>query len=105
MSYYAKVLDGKVVQVIVAESDFFNTFVDSSPGTWLPTDINGISPLNYAGIGYTWNPTLNGFIAPQPFPSWVLNNTTCQYNAPTSMPADGQSYQWDEPSLSWVLRT
>jgi hypothetical protein len=112
MGHFAKVVDGKVVQVIVAEPDFFDTFVDSSAGTWLQTSYNtiggkhtqGKEPLrgNYAGIGYTYDHTNDVFYAPQPFASWVLNNTTWTWEAPTPMPTDGKQYTWDEPTLAWA---
>ena len=91
MSHFAKVCDGKVTQVIVAEQEFFDTFVDSSPGTWLQTSYNTHGnqhpegrPLrgNYAGIGYNYDATNDVFYAPQPFPSWILNNTTWLWEAP-----------------------
>ena len=75
MSHFAKVTDGKVTQVIVAEKEFFDTFVDSSPGTWIQTSYNTYGnqhpegrPLrgNYAGIGYTYDPIDDAFIAPMP---------------------------------------
>lgn len=98
MSHFAKVLDGKVIQVIVAESEFFDTFVDSSPGQWLQTSYNtrgnihygpdgepdgGIALRgNYAGIGYTYDQANDVFYAPQPGPEWVLNITTWFWKAP-----------------------
>jgi hypothetical protein len=100
--YFAQINSSNIViQVIVADQDFVNT----QPGTWVQTDISGMSPINYAGIGYTWNSTLGGFIAPQPFPSWTLNNANCQWSPPTSYPMDGGVYYWDEPSLSWKVFT
>jgi len=112
MSHFAKVLDGKVVQVIVAELEFFNTFVDTSPGTWIQTSYNtyggvhknGGAPLrgNFAGIGYTYDHQNDVFYAPQPFPSWTLNQSTWLWEAPTPMPQDGKSYKWDEETTSWV---
>jgi len=121
MGHFAKVVDGKVTQVIVAEKEFFDTFVDSSPGTWLRTsyntrggkyylpDSNDLHPdqsmalrKNYAGIGYTYDATRDAFIPPQPFASWVLNEDTCQWDSPTPYPTDGKIYQWDEPTLAWV---
>ena len=110
MSHYAKVVDGKVTQVIVAEPEFFDTFVDSSPGQWLQTSYNthgGQHPegrplrKNYAGIGYTYDAVRDAFIAPQPFASWLLNDDTCLWEAPVAMPADGKSYEWDEATTSW----
>jgi hypothetical protein len=58
---------------------------------------------NYAGIGYTYDPTRDAFIPTQPFPSWILNEDTCLWNAPTPMPIDGQVYRWNEPTTSWML--
>ena len=111
LSHYAKVVDGKVVSVIVAEEDFFKTFVDSSPGQYIQTSYNthggvhanGGTPLrkNYAGIGYTYDAVRDAFIPPQPFASWLLNNDTCLWEAPVAMPADGKAYEWDEATTSW----
>ena len=110
MSHFAKVTDGKVVQVIVAEKEFFDTFVDSSPGTWLQTSYNTHGnqhpegrPLrgNYAGIGYNYDATNDVFYAPQPFPSWILNNTTWLWEAPVAMPTDGKMYKWNESITNW----
>lgn len=112
MAHFAKVTDGKVVQVIVAEPEFFETFVDSSAGEWIQTSYNthggvhslGGTPLrkNYAGVGFTYDRTRDAFIPPQPFASWTLNVETCLWDAPTPYPADGKIYRWDEPTISWV---
>ena len=110
MSHFAKVTDGKVTQVIVAEQEFFDTFVDSSPGTWLQTSYNTHGnqhpegrPLrgNYAGIGYNYDATNDVFYAPQPYPSWILNNTTWLWKAPVAMPTDGKNYKWNESITNW----
>lgn len=112
MSHFAKVVDGKVVQVIVAEQDFFNTFVDSSPGTWIQTSYNtkgnqhpNGTPLrgNYAGVGHTYDVHNDVFYAPQPYPSWVLNTNTWLWEAPVAYPQDGEVYLWDEGTTSWVV--
>jgi hypothetical protein len=112
MAHYAKVSNGTVTQVIVAEADFFDTFVDNSPGEWIQTSYNtkggvhsaGGTPLrkNYAGIGFTYDRTLDAFIPPQPYQSWLLDEDTCLWNAPVDMPSDGKSYKWDEPTTTWV---
>jgi hypothetical protein len=119
MSHFAKVVDGKVVQVIVAEADFFDTFVDSSPGQWIQTsynthggkhynpttgaeDTSATTPAlrgNYAGVGYTYDSVKDVFYAPQPFPSWTLS-ANYLWEAPVAMPADGR-YEWDEATTSW----
>ena len=115
MAHFAKVVDGVVTQVIVAEPEFFQTFVDSSPGEWLQTSYNthggehklGGTPLrkNYAGIGFTYDRVKDAFIPPKPFASWVLNEDTCLWNAPVDMPDDGKIYTWDEATTNWVERT
>jgi len=111
MSHFAKVCDGKVVQVIVAEKEFFDTFVDSSPGAWIQTSYNTQGnqhpegkPLrgNYAGIGYTYDSANDVFYAPQPFASWLLNETTWTWEAPIPMPTDDKIYIWDEATTSWL---
>jgi len=112
MSHFAKVVDGKVSQVIVAEAEFFQTFVDSSPGEWIQTSYNtrggvhanGGTPLrkNYAGVGFTYDRTRDAFIPPQPFASWILDDNTCLWNAPVAMPTDGKHYTWDETTKAWV---
>jgi hypothetical protein len=121
MGHFAKVVDGKVTQVIVAEPEFFDTFVDSSPGTWLQTSYNtrgGVHFVpdsdtpsedqskalrgNYAGIGYTYDQVNDVFYAPQPYPSWILNTQTYLWKAPVAMPKTGGPYDWDEATQSWV---
>jgi hypothetical protein len=110
MAHFAKVVDGKVVSVIVAEEDFFKTFVDSSPGQYIQTSyntignkhVNGDTPLrgNYAGVGYTYDAEKDVFIAPKPFASWVLS-ADYLWEAPVAMPTDGKSYTWNEATTSW----
>jgi hypothetical protein len=118
MSHYAKILDGKVTQVIVAEKEFFDTFVDSSPGTWIQTSYNTRNGLhygqdgqpdggialrgNYAGIGYVYDDTNDVFYEPQPFSSWTLNNTTWTWESPIPYPLDGKKYTWDETIQNWI---
>ena len=112
MSHFVKVLDGKVIQGIVAEAEFFQTFVDSSPGEWIQTSYNthggvhanGGTPLrkNYAGIGYTYDRNRDAFIPPQPFASWTLNDGTCLWDCPVAYPDDGKRYNWNEQTTSWI---
>jgi hypothetical protein len=66
------------------------------------TSYNGNYRKNYAGIGCTYDAQRDAFIAPQPYPSWTLNEETCGWYPPTSMPTDGKRYRWDEPTLAWV---
>lgn len=117
MGHYAKVLNGKVTSVIVAEPEFFDTFVDTSPGEWIQTSYNtrgnvhygpdgqpdGGVPLraNYAGIGYIYDRENDVFYPTQYYPSWTLNKSTWLWEAPIPYPNDGKSYDWDEQTKSW----
>ena len=113
MAHYAKVQNGLVTQIIVAEPEFFETFVDSSPGEWIQTSYNtrgGVhlldgTPLrgNYAGVGFTYDSTNDVFYAPKPYPSWTLDQSTWLWNAPTPYPTDGARYTWNESTTSWDL--
>lgn len=110
MAHYAKVNNGTVEQVIVAEQDF----IDTLGGTWVQTSYNtyggvhsnGGTPLrkNYAGVGYTYDSTRDAFIPPQPYASWTLNETTCQWEPPVAMPDDGNLYNWNEATTSWEVQ-
>lgn len=112
MAHYAKVENTLVTQIIVAELEFFDTFVDTSPGEWIQTSYNtyggvhleGGAPLrkNFAGIGGTYDATRDAFIPPKPYPSWTLDESTCLWTAPTAHPDDGKMYEWDEDTTSWV---
>jgi hypothetical protein len=111
MSHFAKVKDNIVIEVIVAEAEFFDTFVDETPGEWIQTSyntrggvhLNGGTPLrkNYAGIGYTYDKTRDAFIPPQPYPSWTLNEETCLWECPVAHPNDGNMYIWNETDQQW----
>jgi hypothetical protein len=118
MAHFAKVLNGIVQQVIVAEPEFFSTFVDSSPGAWLQTSYNtrggvhygqdgepdgGVAlRANYAGVGYTYDQQNDVFYAPRPYPSWTIGAPDWIWHSPTPIPTDGKLYYWDEPTLSWI---
>ena len=72
-------------------------------GTWKQTSYNGTMRKRYAGIGFSYNAELDAFIIPKPYASWVLNNTTADWEAPVTMPVvEGKTYTWDEPTLAWV---
>ena len=71
-------------------------------GTWKKTSYNGNIRKNYAGIGYTYRADIDAFVAPKPFPSWILN-ANAQWEAPVAMPTDGQMYSWDEATTSWKV--
>lgn len=70
-------------------------------GNWVQTSYNGNIRKNYAGIGYYYNADIDAFVPPKPHASWVLNNDTAQWEAPTPMPEDGQLYSWNEETTSW----
>jgi len=116
MAHYAKVLDGTVVNVMVAEAEVFDTYVDTSAGDWIKTSYNTIggkhtlggTPLrkNYASIGYTYDRDRDAFIPPQDFPSWTLNEETCRWDPPVPYPKDlSKLYGWVEEDLQWVEMT
>jgi hypothetical protein len=122
MGHFAKVVDGKVTQVIVAEPDFFNTFVDPELGQWIQTSYNtrgnihyapntnepdgGIALRgNYAGIGYTYDDVNDVFYPPKPFNSWVLSTETWNWMPPVAYPNDDKFYVWDEDTVSWKETT
>jgi len=109
MSHFAKVENGIVTQVIVAEQDVIDSGLFGTG--WVQTSYNthgGQHPegrplrKNYAGIGFTYDLGRDAFIAPKPYASWLLNETTCLWDAPSPNPNDGKQYIWDENSLSWV---
>lgn len=123
MAHFAKVVNGIVTNVIVAEPEFFETFVDTSPGEWIQTSYNTKGGVyykpnsntphedqskalrkNYASVGYAYDKERDAFIPPKPFSSWVLNEQTCQWDAPTPMPATqgNKKFSWDENNKSWV---
>jgi len=111
VAHFAKVNNGIVEQVIVAEPEFFQTFVDSSPGEWIQTSYNthgGQHPeerplrKNYAGVGFSYNHLRDAFIPPKPYTSWKLNEDTCLWEPPIAYPNDGKKYAWDEATTSWI---
>ena len=106
MAHFAKVKNGIVTKVIVAEQDYIDNLIDHEPGKWVQTSYNtyrgehklGGTPLrkNYAGTGFTYDITRDAFIPPQQFASWKLNETTCLWDPPIPRPTDGKFYRWDE---------
>jgi len=99
--YWAKVVDGLVVKVIVANDDFFETFIDDSAGTWIETKMDGSIRKNYAGIGHSYDQGRDAFYEPQPYSSWTLNETTCVWEPPVAHPNDGNMYEWNETDQQW----
>lgn len=116
MAHYAQVVDGVVVQVIVAEQAFIDALPDRH--AWVQTSYNtrgGVHygqddqpdggpalRMNYAGVGFSYDPQRDAFIPPRPYPSWTLNEGSCLWEPPVPMPQDGKLYRWDEDSASWI---
>jgi hypothetical protein len=115
MAHFAKVENGIVTQVIVIDQETLNTGHWGDPASWVQTSYNtqggehkqGGTPLrkNYAGVGYTYDSGRDAFIPPKPYASWVLNESSCLWGAPTAMPTDGKMYVWRESDTSWVEQT
>jgi hypothetical protein len=104
MSHFAKLdNDNTVIQVIVAEQDFINSGSVGDSFRWVQTSYNNNFRKNYAGVGYTYDKSRDAFIPPKPFESWVLNEDTCLWDAPTPMPDDDQRYTWNEETTNWNL--
>jgi len=112
MAHFAKVEDGIVTEVLVIEQDVIDTGLFGDPALWVQTSYNthgGQHPdgrplrMNYAGIGFTYDAERDAFYAPQPFPSWVLDEETCFWTAPILYPTDGKAYEWDEDAQAWTL--
>jgi hypothetical protein len=118
MAHFAKLDDSNIVlEVNVLDNEVIDNlpFPESEPigiefltewsggyTNWLQTSYNNNFRGNYAGIGSTYDPIRDAFIPPQPYPSWLLNETTCQWEPPVPYPTDGKNYYWDETTLSWV---
>lgn len=112
MSHFARIDENNVVvEVIVAERDYIDSGVVGPISRWIQTSYNtfagehalGGTPLrkNYAGIGYTYDRERDAFIPPKPFDSWILNESTCQWESPTPFPQDGKEYIWEEALQEW----
>ena len=110
MAHYAKIKDSIVLEVIVADQSVIDSFED--PTEWIQTSYNthggvhsdGGTPLrkNYASIGDTYDTDRDAFIAPKPYTSWTLNETTCYWEAPVARPDSDTPHHWDEDSLTWI---
>lgn len=120
MGHYAKVLDGKVTDVMVADSAYMSQFVDTSPGRWIKTSYNTRGGVhydpttgqpsadqskalrkNFAGVGMLYNAAEDVFYPKQPFPSWTLNTTTYLWECPVPHPGGDAYYKWNEETQTW----
>lgn len=121
MKYWAKIIDNKVVDTIIAEDDFMDSFTDTTPGEWIEFcnntwagvhhDDNGKPDggipfrKNRASVGHTYDPDRDAFIPQKPYDSWVLNNETCQWNPPKLTPNPNINFRWDESITDWVFES
>ena len=101
---FAKVKNGIVIEVMVADQEFIDSYVDSTPGNWLETRKDGSIRKNYAGIGFSYDSTRDAFIPPKQYESWTLNETTCLWEPPVAYPDDGNMYIWNEETQAWDLQ-
>ena len=112
MAHFAHITNGIVDQVIVIDEQTLALGHWGNPNEWKQTSYNtkgGVHALggtpfrkNYAGVGFSYDEQRDAFIPPKPFASWLLNESTCLWDAPISKPTDGKMYQWDETTTSWV---
>ena len=113
MAHFAKLGTGNIVERVEVVSndiatteqagvDFLNNLYNTRD-VWKQTSYNNNIRKNFAGIGYQYNQTRDAFIAPKPYPSWTLNETTCQWEAPVVKPDDSQNYNWNEENQQWDL--
>jgi hypothetical protein len=101
--YWAKLDNNRIVtEIVVADEELILSGRFGLPQNFVETSYTGEFRKNYAGIGYTYDIVRNAFITGKPFASWILNEDTCQWDAPIAYPTDGGIYIWDEETLSWV---
>jgi hypothetical protein len=107
MAHFAELDEtNTVVRVLVTDNDFpnegYDWLVENLGGTWIQTSYNARIRKNFAGVGFTYDEDLDAFIAPKPFDSWLLDEETCLWEAPTPYPTDGKNYNWDEETQDWI---
>lgn len=116
MAHFAEIDEAGIVLrvVVVSNAELLDNGVENEQrgveflqslyggGAWKQTSYNGNRRKNYAGVGYTYDAARDAFVPPQPFSSWVLDESTCQWLPPVPMPQDGNQYQWDEAAQAWV---
>lgn len=107
MSHFAQINENnKVLQVLVGDNNLpdegLSFFEDTFGGRWVQTSYNGNFRKNFAGIGYTYDETLDAFIPPKPYDSWILDEDICLWQPPKPYPQDGKVYKWDADLGDWV---
>jgi hypothetical protein len=112
MAHYAFLNENNIVTEVIVGIDETELIEGKDPETWygefrgqkcVRTSYNGNIRKNYAGIGFTYDEEKDAFISPKPFDSWILNEETCQWEAPVAYPTDGGMYLWNEETTSWIL--
>lgn len=108
MAHFAQLdEDNLVIQVVVTDNndpngdEGYTWLVENLGGTWVQTSYNATIRKNFAGIGFTYDPKLDAFIPPKPFPSWKLDTKTANWQAPVAYPTDGKIYDWNEETKTW----
>jgi hypothetical protein len=107
MAHFAELDENNIVtQVLVTDNDFpnegYDWLIENLGGTWVQTSYNATIRKNFAGIGFSYDEARDAFIPPKPFESWLLNEETCNWEAPKPYPTDGKLYNWDEESQEWI---
>ena len=108
MAHFAELDENNIVtRVLVTNNAFpnegYDWLVDNLGGTWIQTSYNATIRFNYAGVGFSYDSELDAFIAPQPYPSWLLVEETAQWEAPVPYPDDGLMYSWNEEIIDWEV--
>ena len=120
MAHFAKIENGIVTRVIVADQEYIDSYIDTTPGKWVQTSYNTHGGIyytphtatpdadqskalrkNYAAVGYTYDEQRDAFISPKPFASWVLNEQSCTWEPPIPKPSGDIDHSWDEDNLEW----
>jgi len=107
MAHFAELDENNIVlQVLVTDNDYpnegYDWLVETFGGIWVQTSYNATIRKNFAGIGFSYDETRDAFIPPKPFESWLLNEETCNWEAPKPYPTDEKPYSWDEESQEWI---
>ena len=103
MAHFAKINNSNVVtEIIVAEQNFINSGLVGDSFLWVQTSYNNNFRKNFGGIGMTYDKTRDAFIPPKVYASWILNESTCRWEAPVAEPDDGKPYHWNEATTNWV---
>lgn len=121
MAHFAEIDEkGKVIRVLVVEQEFIDTGSLGNPSNWIQTSYNSCGGIHYkpnsdepsgqpalrksfAGIGFTYDKERDAFIPPKPFPSWILNEETCLWEAPVPLPATDEFWEWNEKAQQWAI--